>query len=355
MMKRGESLSQMCGQEKYGPESRVRRSAVSSFLQRRMRDGMNMPLHPRIDSILKSMPPEASLDVAHLPLEEALARLRSPAFRNARFPAADGAAQDLCPTRDVEIDGPHGPIGLRIYDTTGATGVVVHIHGGGWVLGSIEGDDAFCQTLARRTGCSVVSVEYRLAPEHQFPIPLDDCYRAVTWVAENDELTALGPLILCGASAGANLVIAVAHKLRNNADWKPVMQVLLYPVCDANFDTESYREFGNGYFLTRSAMMWFWDQYAADAQRGDPLLSPLRSPNLEGLPPTLLITAEYDPLRDEGEAFASRLAQAGVPVNSVRFPGMAHGFVTMGIAEDWGLQAIDLCSAKIAEAVRAGT
>lgn len=312
-------------------------------------DGVAMPLHPRIDTILKSLPPEASLDVAHLPLEEALARLRSAAFQQARFPGVPESMRGRIPTQDVEIDGPHGAIALRIYDPGNATGVLVHFHGGGWVLGSIEGDEAFCQAIARKAGCKVVSVAYRLAPEHPYPIPLEDCYRAVEWVARNEEL-APARLALCGASAGANLALAVALKLRESAAARPVMQVLLYPVCDANFDTESYRAFKDGYFLTRAAMMWFWDQYAAGARRDDPFLSPLKTPVLEGLPATLLITAEYDPLRDEGEAYACRLADAGVPVTAIRYPGMTHGFVTMGIDEDWGQQAIDLCSKTIVEA-----
>lgn len=312
-----------------------------------------MPLHPGVKNILSNLPPEAGLDVGHLPLEEALLRLRGTALQTARFPVPAIPKEDLIPTRDINIDGPHGQIPLRIYKPHNAVGVLVHFHGGGWVLGSIDGDEAYCQAIARKAGCTVVSVGYRLAPENRFPIPFDDCFCAMKWVAQAAGL--LGDsdeIAIGGASAGANLAAAVALKARDSGMSPSVLQVLLYPVCDFNLFTASYQQFGKGYFLTQSAMAWFWEQYAGCSDRTNPYLAPLRATTLEGLPQTLLITAEYDPLRDEGEAFGQRLALAGVRVVASRYPGMVHGFITMGIAEEWGQQAIDECARALQLAFR---
>ena len=256
-----------------------------------------MPLDPHMRRILEAIPESAGMDVAHLPLAEALARLRTP-------PVPPGAGDIFVPTRDMTIDGPHGEIPIRIYRPAAATGVLVHYHGGGWVLGSIAHDEAYCQALAHHAQCVVVSVDYRLAPEFRYPVPLDDSYRALEWVLDNVAGLAGGgaPVAVGGTSAGANLAAAVALRALDRGRPQLAFQLLVYPVVDRSCRMPSYDEFATGHFLSADAMRWFWKQYAGDAPAADPWLSPLDAPSLRGLPAALVITAECDPLRDEGEA-----------------------------------------------------
>jgi acetyl esterase len=206
--------------------------------------------------------------------------------------------------------------------------VVVYLHGGGWVIGDVDLNDGWCRWFVQQSGIPVVSVEYRLAPEHRFPVPLDDCYAATRWVAEHAaELGAdAAKVVVMGTSAGGNLAAAVALRAREEG---PVLagQVLVYPVLDAALDTASYRELAEGFFLEREQMRWYWDQYApTPAQRESPLAAPSRAEDLRGLPYTILVTAEYDPLRDEGADYARRLAAAGVRVDYRCYTGQLHGF-----------------------------
>jgi acetyl esterase len=213
-------------------------------------------------------------------------------------------------------------------------GLIVYLHGGGWVLGSVESFHPLTATLAQRSGCAVLSVDYRLAPEHRFPLPLDDARVALEW-ASQEGMKKAGttglPLIVMGDSAGANLATTAA-RIHNQAGAMPPvqLQILAYPVTDCDFDRPSYHAFAEGHLLTRRDMMWFWDQYLPDVpHRADPLASPLRCEDMSASPRALVLTAEFDPLRDEGELYCSRLQASGVAAEHVRCPGLVHGFLAM--------------------------
>ncbi len=236
--------------------------------------------------------------------------------------------------REHTIEGPDGPIGLRTYvpDADGALPALVFYHGGGWMLGGLDTHDALCQTLAAEAGAVVTAVDYRRAPEHRFPAAVEDCYAATQWVAANaDRLGAdPGTLVTCGDSAGATLAAAVGMLARDRDGPAIDYQVLAYPPTDHSFDTASYRENAQGYFLTRDDMRRFWGGYLrSEADGRHPYASPLRAERLAGLPPTFVLTCGFDPLRDEGTAFADRLAAAGVPTRHVQYDDMIHGFLTM--------------------------
>jgi len=255
--------------------------------------------------------------------------------RRATMPPGEPVAR----VQDLSAPGPAGEIALRVYTPAGPTPqpVVVFYHGGGWVIGSIDSHDATARALANRSGCTVVSVEYRLAPEHKFPAAAEDSYAATVWVAEHAAECGGDPtrLAVAGDSAGGNLAAVVALLARERGGPRIAFQLLVYPVTDCNYDTGSYTANAEGYFLTKASMVWFWDHYlssAADA--ANPVASPLRAESLAGLPPALVITAEFDPLRDEGEAYAKRLEAAGVPVVCTRYDGVIHGFFGMGDALD---------------------
>jgi acetyl esterase len=223
------------------------------------------------------------------------------------------------------------------------------------VLGSIVSSHATTSTLAHRSGCTVVSVDYRLAPEHPFPAAVDDAWAAMKWVVEHgDEIGAPGPLAVGGDSAGGNLAAVLARRARDEGI--PVaLQLLVYPVTDAAMDTASYQENATGYWLTRAGMEWFWGQYAPDGDdRFHPDASPLRAGDLRGVAPALVITAEYDPLRDEGEAYAARLSEAGVPVTMRRYDGMVHGFFRLPAMIDRSEDALREASNALRDATTAG-
>ena len=231
---------------------------------------------------------------------------------------------------DLMIDGPAGAIPLRIYRPSAAPAPVhVHFHGGGWVIGDLDTHDRDCREICVGADCIVVAVDYRLAPEHIFPAAPEDCYAALCWATANlDSLCALpGAVSVGGDSAGGNLAAAVALMARDRNGPAIAMQLLIYPVTDATMESGSYRDNADGYLLSRTMMSWFWDHYCPDlALRADPLASPITAEDLAGLPPALVMTAEFDPLRDEGEAYAERLIAAGVEVEVRRFDGLIHGF-----------------------------
>lgn len=239
---------------------------------------------------------------------------------------------------DFVISGPEADIPLRVY--TPSTGdsaherlpTLVFFHGGGWVLGSLDSHDPVCRALANAANCIVVSVEYRLAPEHPFPAAVEDCYAAVKWVVEHGRTLAIDPqnVAVGGSSAGGNLAAAVALVARD-LDGPPIAhQLLVYPVTNFAFDTESYEEYADGYFLTRDDMQWFWEHYLASELDGrNPYASPLQARTLENLPPATVITAGFDPLRDEGIAYADRLDAAGVDVSHHHYGDVIHGFFGM--------------------------
>jgi acetyl esterase len=238
---------------------------------------------------------------------------------------------ELFAWEDRQIPGPSDGLRIRIYRPTSAAvlPVVVFFHGGGWVMGSIESHDVYCRQLARASGWAVVSVDYRLAPEHKFPAGLEDAFAATRWVAEHAGEIGVDErrIAVAGDSAGGNLAAAVALLARDQGGPPLTFQLLMYPVLDYYFDTPSYRENATGYHLTCAAMIWAWEHYLDRPEDGQlPYASPLRAEDLSGLPAALIMTAEYDPLRDEGEAYAQRLDAAGVPVTLKRYDGLIHGF-----------------------------
>ena len=210
--------------------------------------------------------------------------------------------------------------------------VIVYYHGGGWVIGALDEFDTMGRQLANRTGAVVALVDYRLAPEHRYPAAAEDAWAALTWVEEHlpERAEARLPLVVAGDSAGGNLAAIVAQQAKAAGGPNIARQVLIYPVTDADVDNASYTDPSNALMLTREAMIWFWDHYAPDpASRREPDACPLRADDLSGLPPAVVLTAEHDVLRDEGEAYAEKLRAAGVPVVHRRFAGQMHGFFTM--------------------------
>ncbi|WP_327052069.1 alpha/beta hydrolase [Halomicrococcus gelatinilyticus] len=246
--------------------------------------------------------------------------------------------------RNLSIPGPDGDIPIRVYRPefseagevdAGAIPerpVVVFYHGGGWMLGTLDSIDGVCRELAVRADCVVVSVDYRLAPEHPFPAAVDDGYAALAWVADHVESFGgdADRIAVAGTSAGGNLAAATALRARNFDGPDLAAQSLLYPITDHGFDTDSYAENADGPLLSRADMKWFWEQYLrSPVDAANPYASPLRADDVTGLPPATVVTAGFDPLRDEGVAYAERLSDAGVPVDHQHYPGMAHGFLSL--------------------------
>jgi len=245
--------------------------------------------------------------------------------------ASFGPPEPVASIEDRTVPGPGGLIPVRFYtpEADGPFPVLIYYHGGGWVIGDIASHDAICCSLANAAGWMVASVEYRLAPEHKYPAAAEDAYTAARWIAAHAAIVGGDRrwIAVGGDSAGGNLAAVVALMARDRNAFPLVLQVLIYPITDYNFDTPSYRENSDGYLLARETMRWFWDQYLATSDDGhQPYASPLRAPDLSNLPPALVITAEFDPLRDEGEAYAKRLRESGVPVTLTRYDGMIHAF-----------------------------
>jgi acetyl esterase len=244
---------------------------------------------------------------------------------------------------DVDIEdtsvpgGPSGPVSVRILRPKGSSGtlpVIVYTHGAGWVFGNSHTHDRLVRELAAGVGAAVVFPNYSLSPEAKYPTAIEEIYAVARWVAEHGAEKRLdgSRLAVAGDSVGGNMTIALTLMAKERGGPAITAQVLFYPVTDANFDNGSYDQFAEGYFLTRAGMRWFWDQYTTDpAERAQITASPLRaSPEqLAGLPPALVLNGEADVLRDEGEGYANKLRQAGVPVTAVRFQGMIHDFVML--------------------------
>ncbi|WP_219412370.1 alpha/beta hydrolase [Pseudonocardia nigra] len=241
-------------------------------------------------------------------------------------PEVGGVTEDTVP-----VDG--GQIPVRILTPHGPPrAVIVYYHGGGWVIGALDEYDTLARQMVERTGAAVVLVDYRLAPEHRYPTAPNDAWAALRWVDERIERIAGArvPLIVAGDSAGGNLSAVVAQRAKAEGGPAIALQVLVYPVTDADLDNASYVDPANQLLLSRDSMIWFWDHYAPEpGDRKNPDASPLQAPDLSGLPPAVVLTAEHDVLRDEGEAYADRLEEAGVPVRRRRFTGQMHGFFQM--------------------------
>jgi len=253
---------------------------------------------------------------------------------------------------NFSIAGSDGPIAVRAYRPSPARNspATLYCHGGGFIAGDLDTHDALCRSLARNSNCTVFAIEYRLAPESKFPGAVHDCLKALTWLSENAAKLNIDPagLAACGDSAGANLVVA-ATLLAQELGLRVRYLGLIYPITDAACDTSSMHEFSSGYLLTRAAMQWFWSLYLqGSSDASNPLASILRA-DLRHLPPTTILTAQLDPLRDEGELFAQRLRAAGVNVTLRQFDGMIHGFVGMPHVTPMAESAI----AFLADALRA--
>ena len=283
-----------------------------------------MPLHPAAAALLRQRAADGIRVVTELTYEEA----RAQADRHAQ---AFGAGEPVAHVEDCAIAVSGGAIEARLYrpGVEGALPVVVYFHGGGWVTGNLAVADIYCRMLANAAGCIVVSVNYRHAPEHRFPVPAEDAYAATVWASQHagevgGDATRLA---VAGPSAGGNLAAVVALMARDRGGPAIAYQVLTVPVTNYGFGTGSYRENADGYGLTRGSMEWCYRHYLSDPADGaHPYCSPLRAPSLAGLPPAFVQTAEFDPLRDEGEQYAAAMRASGVPVESKRYDGMIHGF-----------------------------
>ncbi len=311
-----------------------------------------MPLDPQIKVVLDQI---AALGLPpHYEVGAVQARANA-----ASRPRAQGP--EVASVENRSIAGPGGPVPIRVYKPAGpstssgrmeALPAIVWAHGGGMVIGTLETCDYICRKLCVNVGCVVVSVDYRLAPEHTFPAAPDDFYVATEWVADKaDELGVdVERISVGGESAGANLAAAVTLMARDRGGPSLVHQTLVNPMLDTNFDTASYNENAEGYFLTRKTMMWYWEQYLGSSEgTKDPYAVPLQAKDVSGLPPALLIVGEFDPLRDETEAYGARLAAAGVATTCTRYDGGVHNFFNMPPTVDKATQAV----AQMSDALKA--
>lgn len=265
------------------------------------------------------------------------------------------AGPEVGKVEDRTVPGPAGEIPVRIFTPAGSGPypILMWYHGGGWVIGNVRTHDGICRHLCQQINCVVVSVDYRLAPEHKYPAAADDCYAAIAWAAANaDALNGdADRLAVAGDSAGGNLSAVVSLMARDKGGPAIVHQLLVYPVTEFKLDTPSYTQNADGYLLTKAGMIWFWGHYLGNEGDGaEPYASPMRADDLSNLPPALVITAEFDPLRDEGEEYARRLTQAGIPTACTRYDGVVHGFFGMPELVDKGAQAIAEASAALREA-----
>jgi len=261
---------------------------------------------------------------------------RARAENRAGAPVVSGPPRPMGRIEELTIPGPAGNLAARLYVSLGAPAgeqpLLVYYHGGGWVIGDLDTHDGLCRFLAEFSGCRVLSIDYRLAPEHPFPAPLEDATAAFVWAAEHvDELGADPARIAVGGdSAGGNLAAAVCLQTRDGDGPKPAMQLLLYPCTDAVGGQPSRQIFAKGFLLTRNDMDWFEAHYLPNGcEDDDPRVSMMRAKDASGLPPAYMATAGFDPLRDEGEKYAERMREAGVKVALQRHPGLIHGFANL--------------------------
>jgi acetyl esterase len=259
-----------------------------------------------------------------------------------------GSLSDTDPSvsmRTIAVPGPGGDIPLHVYDSAGAPPrpITLFFHGGGWVFGGRDAYDGPCRLLAAAGDTAVAFVEYRLAPEHPFPAPVDDASAVLGWAREGGAVAGFDPgrVAVMGDSSGATVALGALLRARDRGEPLPRALVLAYPALDPTMSSDSYREFAGDDFLSRDEMEWYWAQYLGPGgDPSDPLAAPARARDLAGLPPTMLIVAEDDVLRDEGEAFAERLRLAGVAVTARRYDGMPHGFLAMSRYLDGAREAI---------------
>ncbi len=305
-----------------------------------------MSLDPQVKALIdmmKSLPAFSALSPGE-------ARQQVAAMRASRTAEPEAVAK----VEDRKIPGPAGSIPVRVYTPAGKGPfpVLVYYHGGGFVFGDLESHDGLCRSLTNGAGCVTVAVDYRLAPEAKFPAAIDDCYAATRWVAENAaQLNAdANRLAVGGDSAGGNASAVISILARDRKTPKINFQLLIYPATDLTCSAPSHKS-NTEYVLTPGDIAWFMGHYLRnDADRRNPLASPSFATSFKGLPPALIITAEFDPLRDEGEDYGRKLREAGVPVQVSRYEGMVHGFAGMGEVIDKGKQAVAEAAAALKKA-----
>jgi len=311
-------------------------------------------LHPQAKFLLDLMV-ERGVPPTHT-LEPAEARRLYRERRGFTQPAPLTMAE----VRDLTAPGPAGPIGLRYYRPSTAAAVspaLVYYHGGGWVIGDLDTHDVLCRELAHRAGCVVLAVDYRLGPEHPFPAAVDDSLAATRWVHAQAQTLGVDAsrIALGGDSAGGNLATVTSIGLRDGGGFKPRFQLLIYPGTDMRAVAPSHTTNGQGYMLTADTIAYFRGKYIADEQKWlDWRASPLLHQDLSKLPPALVLTAGYDPLRDEGRQYADALSKAGVPTQYVCFERQIHGFITMGRVIEESNTAVALCALAVRRALGAG-
>ena len=308
-----------------------------------------MPLHPQVKTLLDGLAQMGGPTLSEMSPSEAREM-----FRN--LTTLD-QPEEVARVDDRVVPDPDHDIPVRVYTPHEAIGVaaplLLWLHGGGWVIGDLDTADATARALANRSGAVVVSVDYRLAPEHRAPAGLDDALAALTWSVENGELLGVDAthVAVGGDSAGGNLAAVLCQRVRDEFGPDIDFQLLVYPATDCTMSHPSVQENAEGYFLTKDAMVWFTGHYLGEVDPKDPSVSPLYADTLAGLPPALVITAEFDPLRDEGEAYAAALRDARVPVEAIRYEGQIHGFVGMAALLDDGRHALDRAGAALRAAL----
>jgi len=309
-------------------------------------------IDPQVDALRQQRAASAGMPLYTLSVQEAraadLAAVREEA----------GEPEPVARVDELTIPGPGGSLRIRVYrpEAMAPLPALVYLFGGGWALGSLETSDGICRALANLAGCLVVSIGYRLAPEHPFPAAVEDCYAGIRWVARNAERLGADQdrIAVGGDSAGGNLAAAVTLLARDRGEPPLVFQLLVYPVTDYLPDTASMRENVDPLFFNRESVAWYWGHYLTRQEdAANPLAAPMRAPSLAALPAALVITAEFDPLRDEGEEYAERLRRSGVPTEQIRYRGMIHGFFAMAGVLDAGRNALELAADRLRHAFAA--
>lgn len=310
-------------------------------------------LHPQAKAFL-DLVEERKIPPTHT-LRPVVARL---AYRERRS-FTQSPPPEVGEVRELSAESQHGPVPLRMYrplghDATALLPALVYYHGGGWLLGDLDTHDTLCRELANSSGCAIVSVDYRMAPEHRFPIAVDDCLAATYWVHRHAQELGIDAtrLAVGGDSAGGNLAAVVAIAARDAGDLPLQYQLLIYPATDMRRTAPSHTTNGQGYMLTSDTMTYYHDHYIVDSKDDlDWRASPLLCENLSGLPPSLVLVAGYDPLRDEGVMYAQRLSEAGSKATLISFERQIHGFILMGKILDEANTAVSICAAQLREAL----
>lgn len=309
-----------------------------------------MPVHPQVVQYLENL---ANYDLPSFDeMTPEIIRSTLTPSPKPHFPAIE------IENRTLSINEAEIPI--RIYTPPNSEKVsslkipaLVYFHGGGWVMGTLDAYDGLCQDLAGSAGCKIISVDYRMAPEFPYPIPFEDAYAATEWISRNADTLDIDQnrIAVGGDSAGGNLATAVAIKARKSNHLNLIFQMLVYPVTNFQFDTESYEKYGFNYFLTKRAMEWFWDQYLPDESAGREIYaSPLRCKDLSGLPDTLVITAGYDPLYSEVIQYVEQMRESGIKIEHINYEDMIHGFFRRSDLYDRAFEAVQLAGQKLKEA-----